>query len=221
MNLTCPHCSQTLDLAPEVLAALQGQPLFACPMCEGHMAVPQMPEKTQRRGEASRENLPTNKKFFGIWIIVCVVALAALAAGIIFFRGNGDPSVVSSSGPATIECDLPLTPFEVGKQALRGKPSKWTSIPQEFQNRLFVKRIADDPAQFPFRVTKPGIATLIVGESPTAREFEKEGWKIVATAKRTWGKAIVMQKDLETGSYSFNPTGYFGVSLLIEKDANQ
>ena len=40
MDLTCPHCSQTLELEPEVLAALQGQPHFACPACEGKLAVP-------------------------------------------------------------------------------------------------------------------------------------------------------------------------------------
>lgn len=40
MNITCPHCSQTLELTPEVHAQLQGQPHFACPLCQGLMAVP-------------------------------------------------------------------------------------------------------------------------------------------------------------------------------------
>ncbi len=40
MKITCPDCSQILELEPEVLAALQGQPHFACPVCEGLMAVP-------------------------------------------------------------------------------------------------------------------------------------------------------------------------------------
>ena len=40
MKITCPHCAQDLELDPETLAALQGQPHFTCPSCEGLMVVP-------------------------------------------------------------------------------------------------------------------------------------------------------------------------------------
>ncbi|MBE2282863.1 MAG: hypothetical protein IAE77_05320 [Prosthecobacter sp.] len=40
MKLTCPHCSQPLELDAETHAALQGQPHFECPECGGAIAVP-------------------------------------------------------------------------------------------------------------------------------------------------------------------------------------
>lgn len=43
MNISCPHCTQVIELTPEVHAQLQGQPHLACPVCQGLMAVPPMP----------------------------------------------------------------------------------------------------------------------------------------------------------------------------------
>ncbi len=40
MTTTCPHCSTHLEIDEETLAALQGQPHFSCPSCQGPVAVP-------------------------------------------------------------------------------------------------------------------------------------------------------------------------------------
>ena len=81
MNITCPHCSQTLELTPDVLAALQGQPHFACPVCDGLMTVPaprrptpSAPQRTGPRKPAS----PITTAQRGLNRNLLVLGLAAL-----------------------------------------------------------------------------------------------------------------------------------------------
>ena len=56
MKISCPHCSQNLQLDPETLAALQGQPHFACPTCQGIIGVPET--KATKAGPVARPKSP-------------------------------------------------------------------------------------------------------------------------------------------------------------------
>ncbi|MCC6884791.1 MAG: SUMF1/EgtB/PvdO family nonheme iron enzyme [Verrucomicrobiales bacterium] len=103
MKITCPHCSQILELTPDVLAALQGQPHFACPMCEELMAVPavevaDIPAKQAyvpdgnavTSAEAAKPSLQTStkKKSKSPLVISGVGVILAIAAGCFFFVGS-------------------------------------------------------------------------------------------------------------------------------------
>ncbi len=49
MNIACPHCTQVIELTPEVHAQFQGRPHLACPVCQGLMAVPPMPTRPPKQ----------------------------------------------------------------------------------------------------------------------------------------------------------------------------
>lgn len=91
MKITCPHCSQTLELETDVLAAIQGQPHFACPACEGLMAVPKAtppPSAPQRTGPCkpgstittAQLGLNRNLLVLGVVTLVILGGVAAFLA---------------------------------------------------------------------------------------------------------------------------------------------
>ena len=87
MKITCPHCSQVLELEPEVLAALQGQPHFACPVCEGLIAVPASPgaSRGSRRSAAhpsarAHRGLNRNLLVLGVVTLMVLGGVAVLLA---------------------------------------------------------------------------------------------------------------------------------------------
>ena len=105
MNLTCPHCSQTLELTPDVLAALQGQPHFACPMCEGQVAVPptaSTASTAQGPSDARETAVKPKKNPKTLVVITGVGLLLAIATGLFFFFGR------ATTQPASATKDRPF-----------------------------------------------------------------------------------------------------------------
>lgn len=41
MKLSCPHCTQILELTPEAIASFEGDPHFPCPACGGRVPLPE------------------------------------------------------------------------------------------------------------------------------------------------------------------------------------
>lgn len=41
MKLSCPHCTQILELTPEAIASFEGDPHFPCPVCGGRVPLPE------------------------------------------------------------------------------------------------------------------------------------------------------------------------------------
>jgi hypothetical protein len=95
MKLSCPHCSQTLELTPEVHAQLQGQPHFDCPECGGAIAVPPMtpqrpsrPEPKAPQAAASTANavaktqlgLSRNMRWLGLAALLVLGAVGVFVA---------------------------------------------------------------------------------------------------------------------------------------------
>ena len=89
MKLSCPHCSQTLELTPDVLASLQGQPHFECPACQGLIAVPAQPQRPMPRrpqpparaaaGQAQR-GMNRNLLVLGVVALLVLGGIAAFLA---------------------------------------------------------------------------------------------------------------------------------------------
>lgn len=91
MKISCPHCSQNLELDPETLSALQGQPHLSCPTCQGLMAVPvqamiaparqaapQRPAGQPQRTPSPKVIVRTRKKGAALlWLAVGVLGAAA------------------------------------------------------------------------------------------------------------------------------------------------
>ena len=90
MNITCPHCSQTLELTPEVLIALQGQPNFACPACEGLMTVPAPPPSApQRTGpRKSASTITTAQRGLNRNLLVLGVVTLVILGGVAVFLAS-------------------------------------------------------------------------------------------------------------------------------------
>lgn len=92
MKISCPHCSQRLELDPETLAALHGQPHFACPVCGGLIAVPTSPGASSPGGKPEARSLaaPALKRKQSVGLIITGLSvLAVIAAGGFFFFGGG------------------------------------------------------------------------------------------------------------------------------------
>ena len=85
MKITCPHCSQTLELTPDVLAALQGQPHFACPVCEGLMAVPSIHTTAPAETARPRVQAATNRKSKSFFLLSGIGVLVVIVLGSFFF----------------------------------------------------------------------------------------------------------------------------------------
>jgi hypothetical protein len=89
MTILCPHCSQQLELTPEVIASLRGQPHFACPSCQGLIAVPLSHPMPRRRGAAAvqtQRGLNRNLLVLGVITLLVLGGIAALLA----MRGSGN-----------------------------------------------------------------------------------------------------------------------------------
>ena len=98
MNITCPHCSQALELAPDVFAALQGQPHFACPMCEGQVAVPEPASTEEGAIDAPEVAVPPFKKPKTLVIVSALGAILAVSGGLFFFlRGSSDRQLFAAT----------------------------------------------------------------------------------------------------------------------------
>ena len=53
MKLSCPHCTQILEITPEAIASFEGEPHFPCPVCGGRIPVPEIappPQRPKRKG---------------------------------------------------------------------------------------------------------------------------------------------------------------------------
>jgi|APTNR8051073442_1049403.scaffolds.fasta_scaffold22521_2 hypothetical protein len=96
MKISCPHCSQHLELDSETLIALEGQSHFDCPTCGIAMAVPQVqavlvpPRQAATTAAAQHRSLPAlmKKPRRGL-IIAGIGVFAIIAAGLFFFIGGG------------------------------------------------------------------------------------------------------------------------------------
>ena len=101
MNITCPHCSQTLELTPDVLAALQGQPHFACPVCEGLMTVPALrpTHSAPRRSSATKPASQITKAQRGLnrnLLVLGVAALLTLGGVAVFLASKNGGTTVNT-----------------------------------------------------------------------------------------------------------------------------
>ena len=54
MKLTCPRCSQKLELSPEDAALLRAEPSFPCPTCGGLLALPAVVTVPMPQGSAAQ-----------------------------------------------------------------------------------------------------------------------------------------------------------------------
>jgi hypothetical protein len=86
MKLACPQCSQTLELTPDVLASLQGQPHFECPSCQGLIATPAQPQRPmprraqpQARAAAGQAQRGMNRNLLVLGLVALLV-LGGIAA---------------------------------------------------------------------------------------------------------------------------------------------
>ncbi len=116
MKITCPHCSQNLELDPETLIALEGASHFDCPTCGGPVAVPEVrpvivPVKqvaSQQSRNATAEPAATNtapspmaKKriviltLAGLGVLAAVTAIAFLTVG----RSTNEPASATKERP--------------------------------------------------------------------------------------------------------------------------
>jgi hypothetical protein len=130
MKISCLHCSQNLELDPETLAALQGQPHFACPTCQGLMAVPQVqtvaapvgqaaPQRPagQPQRTASPKVMVRTKKKGTALLWLSVVALGAAAAWVYWERAQ-------PKAPATVDLIALMDPVRDSKSGV------WKKTPE-------------------------------------------------------------------------------------------
>ena len=91
MNITCPHCSQVIEVTPEVHAQIQDQPHLACPTCQGLMAVPPMPASAPKQSPQrpvgghkavmqAQHGLNRNMLVLGVTVLLLLGGLAAFLA---------------------------------------------------------------------------------------------------------------------------------------------
>ncbi|MCC6884792.1 MAG: hypothetical protein IT576_21730 [Verrucomicrobiales bacterium] len=184
MKITCPHCSQTLELEPEVLAALQGQPHFACPRCKGLMAVPKAtqpsaaPRRTGPNKPAStittaQRGLNRNLLVLGVVTLLILGGVAAFLAskngGNIFntFQNITNQIIHNSyftqliADGVTTEKDLEaiaeIRPYGDGFIGVSKDAFNWGQA-QDLANRTGAQILAVDEAA---RDTKPELLTWL------------------------------------------------------------
>jgi len=98
MKITCPHCSQHLELDSETLIALEGASHFDCPTCGGAMAVPQA-QAVRVPPKPRPQPAPKKKSRSGL-IIAGLGVLAVIAVGGFFFVGSTpEPAAATKDRP--------------------------------------------------------------------------------------------------------------------------
>ena len=98
MNISCPHCSQVIELTPEVHASLRGQPHLACPTCQGLMAVPPMPASAPKQAprwatDVHKAAMQAQRSLNRNMLVLGVVALLALGGLATFLASRNGGSV--------------------------------------------------------------------------------------------------------------------------------
>ena len=127
---------------------------------------------------------------------------------------NGENKSKGTNGEL-IKCDHEFVSFN--GTVFTDMNHQWVYIPPKFKNSLITSIKGREKEPLEFSVLQPTKITLLTGRRDKPI-LEKDGWKVVDTAKWTTSgepyPAYILEKHLEKGEYDFFTEAPVGIRLI-------